>query len=255
MKYEKAVEFGEKAKDWETVASAYHNWGTYLGYLKKFDKACQKYEKAVEFGEKAEEWSIVAKAYYNWGTYLRNQKKFNMAFEKYKKALELRQYLPNSGARIFPFIAQLKIKLNDFKDAAAYFKTGILTFAEIGNIENALQTALTGFEIREKLIDEIVLYCGLFSFLKLSQMAEVPENEESKGIANKKAEEIFNILEKITREKELKIPDDSPVFLFVRMVVKNKKRENVNTELENLKTIAKDRKDIRLLLDVFSQSE
>ena len=83
-------------------ASAWFNVGVAYSFLKKYQDAIDSYLKAIEFGEKASDWGTVATAYYNMGISQGKLKKYQDAIDSYLKAIELRKFLPDTGARIFP---------------------------------------------------------------------------------------------------------------------------------------------------------
>ena len=76
--------------------------GNALDELEKYQDAIDSYLKAIEFGEKASDWGTVATAYYNMGNALDELEKYQDAIDSYLKAIELRKFLPDTGARIFP---------------------------------------------------------------------------------------------------------------------------------------------------------
>ena len=84
----KAIKFGERAEQWDMIASAYFNMGCTLSESEKYEDAIDAYLKAIEFGERAEQWGMVASAYYNMGNAQAKLEKYEDAIDAYLKAIE-----------------------------------------------------------------------------------------------------------------------------------------------------------------------
>jgi len=105
--YSKAIEFGTKISDWDTVASAHYNMGVSLARLGRYQEAVDSYLKAIEFGTKSGKLDTVASAHYNMGVPLVRLGRDQEAVDSYLKAIELRKFLSDRGERIFPSITLL----------------------------------------------------------------------------------------------------------------------------------------------------
>ncbi len=88
-------------------ALGWFNTGVAYSFLEKYQDAVDSYLKVIEFGTKASDWGTVASAYYNMGNAQQKLKKYQDAVDSYLKAIDGRSYLSDRGERIFPTITLL----------------------------------------------------------------------------------------------------------------------------------------------------
>jgi tetratricopeptide (TPR) repeat protein len=147
--YNKAVELNPEG------AEAYSNRGTVYAGLNQYESAIEDYNKAVELNPEG------AGAYYNRGLTYARSNQHERAIEDYNKAVELNpEYVEaytNRGI-LHAVIAKYDKSTRDLK------RVGV-PFLKSGGTEDAAKFFNLCFNLRDKIRNDDVIYCGLAAYL------------------------------------------------------------------------------------------
>jgi tetratricopeptide (TPR) repeat protein len=213
--FEKAIADLDKAMELDSdLADAYNDRGVVYYELNQFEKAIADYDKAIELDPG------YALAYNNLGDIYFRLNQFEKAFACLDKAIELDPGLAIAHCSRGDFYS----RLGDYEKAVKDLKKAGILFLKSMKIEYSIEMLSQCFDLRHKIENSDIIYCGLLLYL-LTSDASI-----------------------LTRLKELNIKDELLKQLF-ELVMKKLHDKDISRDLEKLKG----KEDIHVLLEALKR--
>jgi len=155
-RHERAIRDFNKAIELNpNFTEAYVNRGKAYTKLNQRERAIQDYDKAIELNPN------YAGAYNNRGVVYDELSRHERAIRDYDKAIELNpDYAEAYGNR-----GIAKQKINNYKESARDLNKGGVLFFTLRRKGDAKRAFLAGFNLREEIVSDDIVYCGLALFL------------------------------------------------------------------------------------------
>jgi len=147
--YDRAVELNPED------AKVYNNRGNSYAGLNQYERAIEDYDKAVELNPE------YAEAYYNRGLDYARLNQHESAIADYDRAVELNSEY--AGAYANRGIAYILIA--KYAKSTRDLKRGGVLFLKSGRTEDAVKSFNSCFNLRDKIRNDDVIYCGIAAYL------------------------------------------------------------------------------------------
>jgi len=191
--FDRAVELNPE------YAAAYNNRGVAYARLNQHGRAIEDYNRAVELNPEG------AEAYSNRGNAYAGLNQHGRAIEDYDRAVELNpEYAEAYGNRGIAYTSIAK-----YDKSMRNLKRGGVLFLKSGRMEDAMKCFTMCFDLRDKIRNDDVIYCGLAAYL-----------------LNLDADVIIEIKEMQAEDEVLK--------MIVALTLKKLNGEDVSDEIEEM---------------------
>jgi len=154
--FDKAMEDYNKAVELNPYfAVAYINRGNVYLNNKEYDKAIEEFDKATELNPN------IAEVYNNRGVAYSMKGELDKAIADYNKALSFKPNYANAYANR----CSIHLKKGRYHDALKDAKNAGIFFFRTKKIVEAQKAFSAGFELKGKISDDDIIYCGIFLFV------------------------------------------------------------------------------------------
>jgi tetratricopeptide (TPR) repeat protein len=218
-RHERAIRDYDKALELNpNYAEAYNNRGVVYDELSRHERAIRDYNKAIELNPN------YAKAYNNRAVVYDELSRHERAIRDYNKAIELNpDYAEAYGNR-----GIAKLKISNYKESARDLNKGGVLFFKLRREEDAKRAFLAGFNLREEIVSDNIVYCGLALFLITLNPDVIIELRQLR-IEDETLREIFELTLMKLRDED--ISDETA------MLEEEEKRKEMNILLELLRNL------------------